>query len=315
MPDLEPAPREGTLRFAHLSDPHLSSLAGVSPWTLRDKRLLGWLSWRRRRQFRHLPEILQRVVDDIDAAAVQHRVVTGDLTQIGLHSELQAARRWLATLGDPSEVTVIPGNHDRYVRDPAQRLEALWEPWLQGDQASPGAPSLRLRGPVAFIGLDSAVASPPAFATGALGEPQLRACADLLAATGRAGYCRIVLIHHAPEPGGDRWRKRLVDAPALTAILRAQGAELVLHGHGHRSRLRLLEREGVSIPIASAPSASARDAEPERRAGWNLVTVRRDPTGVLLTIAARVPGAGEQDLHTFEFPSPAGAEAPASARP
>ena len=45
--------------FAQISDPHLSSLEGVRPGDLLNKRALGYLSWRRKRRFEHRPEVLQ----------------------------------------------------------------------------------------------------------------------------------------------------------------------------------------------------------------------------------------------------------------
>lgn len=295
---LPPAPSTGRLRFAHLSDPHLTRLDGVSPLRLRDKRLLGWLSWTRRRRHRHRPEVLARVTGDVAAAGVDHTVVTGDLTQIGLPAELDAARVWLEALGPPERVTVIPGNHDRYVGDPARHLERAWAPWLAGD--GPGRPALRLRGPVAFLALDSAVASPPAFATGALGADQLARCAALLAAAGRAGWVRVVLVHHAPHPGGDRWRKRLVDAPALARVLEDVGAELVLHGHGHRARVHRLGAGPRGVPVVAASSASMAAEEADRSGGWNLVTVERSAEGTRITVEQRIPGRPDAArVHVF----------------
>jgi 3',5'-cyclic AMP phosphodiesterase CpdA len=295
---LPPAPGSGRLRFAHLSDPHLTRLDGISPLRLRDKRLLGWLSWTRRRRHRHRPEVLARVIGDVAAATVDHTVVTGDLTQLGLPAELDAARAWLEALGPPERVTVIPGNHDRYVEDPTRHLERAWAPWLAGD--GPGRPALRLRGPVAFLALDSAVASPPVFATGAVGADQLARCAALLEAAGKAGWVRVVLVHHAPHPGGDRWRKRLVDAPALARVLEDVGAELVLHGHGHRARVHRLGAGPRSIPAIAAPSASMAAEQADRSAGWNLVTVERSAEGARITVEQRIPGRRDPArVHVF----------------
>jgi len=168
-PSLPPAPERGLLRLAHLSDPHLTSLVGVSPLALRDKRVLGWLSWRKRRRFRHRPEMLARLVDAIRSAGVDHRVVTGDLTHLGLASELDEARDWLASLADAADTTLVPGNHDLYVADPDGAMHARWSPWMRGDDDG-GFPFLRLRGPVALVGLDSAAPSPAGFASGRLGD-------------------------------------------------------------------------------------------------------------------------------------------------
>ena len=84
------------------------------------------------------------------------------------------------------------------------------------------------------------------------------------------------MIHHAPGPGMDKWRKRLVDARALASLLAATGAELILHGHCHESLSRSLPGPQGPIPVLSAPSASATGERGCRAAGYNhlAVTVR-----------------------------------------
>lgn len=288
---LPPAP-EGEFRFAQLSDPHLTSLLGVRPGTLRDKRLLGWLSWRRKRRLRHDPDVLAGLVEDARAQGIEHWAITGDLTHIGLPEELEAARAWLASLGTPAAVSAIPGNHDLYVADPAGRMHASWAPWMRSDDDGDGDgfPWLRLRGPVALIGLDSAWAAGWLMATGELGEAQRQRLDALLDATGRAGYLRIVLIHHAPLPGLDPWRKRLVDAKALAAILERRGAELVMHGHGHALRMHRAEGGGRTLPVLQAPSASASAATGDHRAAWLDYRALREGSTGRIEVLARTPG-------------------------
>ncbi|RLA48224.1 MAG: metallophosphoesterase, partial [Gammaproteobacteria bacterium] len=43
--------------FAQISDPHLSSLEGVHARDLLNKRVFGYLSWRRKRRFEHRAEV------------------------------------------------------------------------------------------------------------------------------------------------------------------------------------------------------------------------------------------------------------------
>lgn len=323
--ELQAAPLDGRFEFAHLTDPHLTSLAAV-PAPLTDKRLLGWLSWQRRRRFRHLPSILAGIVADIDAAGIRTRLLTGDLTQIGLPVEIEAARDWLRSLGDPDDVMLVPGNHDRYVADPRQHLAQTWSPWLRGDEAAisapapapaltadpaPAFPTLRCRGGVALIGLDSAVASPPLLATGRLGAAQLAALQTLLTRTGAAGYARIVLIHHAPLPGLDPWRKRLTDAARLKRVLETAGAELVLHGHGHQGRIEQLPTPRGAIPIVQGSSASSAATDPVHAAAWTHCVVTGDAQRFRVEITRRAPSRQGRPpasaTHVFELPRGSGA--------
>src|SRR6202043_2768068 len=98
--------------------------------------------------------------------------------------EFAPALKWLEGVGAPDRVTVIPGNHDAYVRATQRRFAQLWKPYLDGDDRPGGGivfPLLRRRGPLALISLSSAVPTPPLMATGWLGRARLEAMARLLA--------------------------------------------------------------------------------------------------------------------------------------
>ncbi|MEN9807380.1 MAG: hypothetical protein RL756_1900, partial [Pseudomonadota bacterium] len=53
--------------LAHLSDPHLTTPVVAAPWRLGAKRLLSYLSWARKRRYRHLRTVLDAVIADIRA--------------------------------------------------------------------------------------------------------------------------------------------------------------------------------------------------------------------------------------------------------
>jgi 3',5'-cyclic AMP phosphodiesterase CpdA len=257
---------ENALTFAQLSDPHLSSPEGARWWDLAGKRLLGYLSWRRRRRAEHRAEVLEALRRDLLDVHPEHLVITGDLTQIALPDEFRQARRWLDSLGSPAQVTVVPGNHDAYVPVSWALGLAHWQPYLvsdevPGDEPADSAqnvfPSLRVRGPVAIIGLSSAQPSAPLLATGRLGRGQLARLEILLRQARERGLFRVVLLHHPPLPGEERWRKRLTDAAQLCAVIARQGAELVLHGHRHRAVQSRIEIPGTHVPVFGIPSASA----------------------------------------------------------
>ncbi len=264
--------------LAQISDPHLTSLAGA-PWrTLANKRVLGYLSWRRRRRHVHSPQVLDALRRDPPLADADLIAVTGDLTHVGLPQEYDQAAHWLQTLGDPARVQVIPGNHELYVDLSWTEGLGRWAPYLSGDRGEPVAfPTLRRRGPVAVIGLNSAVATPPFMASGRLGREQLDKLRGLLRQSREAGLCRVILIHHPPVPGTEKWRKRLVDAPELAAVVADEGAELVLHGHSHRWTETALHRGSERVPVIGIPSASALSDDPHRAGAYALFRVWRDP--------------------------------------
>jgi 3',5'-cyclic AMP phosphodiesterase CpdA len=242
--------------LAHLSDPHLGPLPRVRLRELAGKRLMGFVNWYLRRHACHVTEIFEALVRDLEAAQPDHVVVTGDLINIALESEFGAARDWLARLGASDRVTLVPGNHDIYVRATATEAGRVWGACMRGDAADGphSFPFVRRRDGVALIGLSSALPTGPFLASGKLGAAQRTRLADLLPRL--AGQFRVVLIHHPPLG----WRaphKRLTDARQFLGVLGANGAELVLHGHDHRHSLHWVEAGARRIPVVGVPSASA----------------------------------------------------------
>ncbi|UCC57208.1 MAG: metallophosphoesterase [Gammaproteobacteria bacterium] len=283
------------LTFAQLSDPHLSSLENVHWSDLASKRLLGYLSWRKRRRAEHRSEVLESMQRDLRQTAPEHLVITGDLTHISLPDEFRQARDWLESLGTPGDVTVIPGNHDAYVEVPWEKSFAHWQPWMVSDEMpesnrqTPSSetvfPSLRIRGPVAFIGLSSARPSAPFLATGRIGADQLERLGEILELTRRQGLFRVVLLHHPPVPGEEKWRKRLTDADSFCRVIARFGAELVLHGHRHRAVQSRIEIPGTHVPVFGIPSASSSGHQPERAAQYYLYRVGQSDNTWKLDVA------------------------------
>ncbi|MGQ9367800.1 metallophosphoesterase family protein [Azospirillum sp. ST 5-10] len=286
-------------RFAHLSDPHLPLPPGL-PARLRHlagKRLLGFLSWRRKRHRLHLPDVLAALLADVERHAPDHVVVTGDLVNIALPDEFELARLWLEGLGAPERVSVVPGNHDATVAVPWGIGLGRWQPWMTGDGADAGGPAgfpyVRIRGPVAFVGVSTAVPTLPLLATGTVGTAQRARVEAVLNELAARGLFRVVLMHHPPLPVGGGARKGLTDRRAVQGVLARAGAELVLHGHHHRNHRGLLPGPGGrSIPVVGVASASGAEghAHPAR---WIQFTVTaRGEGGWHLAALVRGYGAG-----------------------
>ena len=246
--------------LAHLSDAHIGPLPKVRKRELIGKRLTGYINWRRRGRL-HDMVVLRRIVDDIRARAPDHIAMTGDIVNIGLKAEFPAARAWLETLGGSDDVSFVPGNHDAYVRSAMLHLAETFAPWVEEagvEGALPFAfPYLRRRGPLALIGLSSAIPTAPLLASGALGGAQCAALGSLLAATRQEGLVRVVMIHHPPHLGGARGGRGLRDAPRFEAVVALHGAELVIHGHNHRASLYHLPGPEAPVPVVGVPSCSA----------------------------------------------------------
>jgi hypothetical protein len=138
---------------------------------------------------------------------------------------------------------------------------------------------MRRRGPLALIGLSTAVPSAAFLATGRLGREQIALLAAALER--QREFFRVVLIHHPPISKPARHLKRLVDGADFRAVLAKHGAELVIHGHDHAHSLIELDGPHRRIPVVGAPSASTAAAPPGERdcGGYNLYRIERDPGG------------------------------------
>ncbi len=299
-----------TVVLAQLSDVHLGPMLRPPLRLLTPKRLLGVLNWYRARQREHLPEVALRLAADVVALAPTHIAVTGDMINIGLPAEIERAARWLQRLGTPADVSVIPGNHDIYStvggRNVGVAALAAWGAYMAGDaegakyaETGEAFPFVRVlqrgRTRVALIGLNSAIETQPFFAIGTLGSAQLQRLSRVQDATRRDGLVRVIMLHHPPLVHGATPRHELTDAAALTEILRAHGAELVIHGHNHRRSMTRLPSVHGDIPIVCVPSASigVETSRGENLARAHLFEIEAGEGSVRMTLVGR--GLAEPD--------------------
>lgn len=263
--------------LAHLSDPHLPPLPRPRLSELAGKRVFGYLNWTRNRHKFYRRDVLDTLVSDMLAQTPDHIAVTGDLVNLALEAEFAPSRAWLESVGAPDRVTVIPGNHDAYVRATQHRFAETWASYIAGDDSSDrGAPfpAVRRRGPLVLISVSTAVPTPPLMATGWLGHRQLDALAQILAGFSAEQVFRVLLIHH-PLRSNAR-AKRLTDSSQLLALLKQHGVELVLHGHDHVHSAIWIEGPKGSIPVIGVPSASALAHGRYPAAAYNIFSIRRD---------------------------------------
>ena len=266
--------------LAHLSDPHLPPLPAPRLSELMGKRAFGYLNWTRNRYKYQRRDVLDALVTDMNAQAPDHIAVTGDLVNLALVAEFAPARAWLEAVGPSDRVSVVPGNHDAYVRATQDRFVKTYSDYLSSDDASGGSnafPFLRRRGPLALIGVSSAVPTPPLMATGWLGSSQLAALDRLLSGLRAEPLFRVLLVHHPLR--SDAAAKRLTDSDELLALLKKHGVELVLHGHDHVHSTIRVEGPERTIPVIGVSSASALAHGRYPAAGYNLFSIARDGAG------------------------------------
>jgi len=259
--------------LAHLSDPHLAPLPPPAWRELIGKRITGYINWRRKRRFIHDPAALAAIVADMKAQKPDHIAVTGDIANIALPQEFVRGRDWLESLGQAADVSYVPGNHDAYVPSAAADAARQWGAFMNSDVGAGGFPYVRRRGPLALIGLSTAVPTAPFLATGSLGDKQVAALAAILNNLKNENLFRVLMIHHPPVTQSSR-HKRLLDAPALLRVIAAHGADLLIHGHDHLHMLNWLEGpNGASVPSVGVPSASAAPGSDHDNAAYHLYSI------------------------------------------
>jgi 3',5'-cyclic AMP phosphodiesterase CpdA len=283
MSFVKPGTACSAFTLIHISDFHLCRPTGVSFSRFLNKRAFSYLSWKVRRRREHRLEILRALIQTVQATTFDHIAVTGDLTQLALPAEFEQARLHLQDLGPPENVFVVPGNHDALVPTAWEDGYARWAAHMAPDSAGTGPPAffptLRIRGPVALIGISTAWPTRPLSASGCIGAVQLARCADVLSETARRNLYRVVLIHHPPLPDAVSFHKRLTDAESFLPLIRQHGAELILHGHSHRRSRADLPGPAGSVPVLGVSSASASSRDSLHQAVFRIFRINRTSAG------------------------------------
>jgi len=292
--------------LAHLSDPHLGPIPEARLSELLGKRFFGMMNWigARRRNFG--ASTLGPLMADLEQQAPNHTCVTGDLVNVSLPAEFDTGATFLASLGEPADVSVVPGNHDAYVRSAMHYHLEHWAPFLSGDDTHPHTPVdvdafpyVRRRGPLAVVGVSTAVPTAVFLASGEAGDGQLKRLKTLLAALKAEGLFRAVMIHHPPV-GSRPFHRDLRDAAAVRAVLAEAGAELVMHGHDHRASLGHIEAVDGAIPVVGVPSASAGPDDDRGAGAYALYRISGGPGAWRCEMERRGYAPGEERVQTRE---------------
>jgi 3',5'-cyclic AMP phosphodiesterase CpdA len=283
------------VRIAHISDLHLLSLEGAVPRRLFNKRITGYANLKLRRGSVHKPFAARAVAAKIRADGYDHVVITGDMTNLALEQEFEVVLRFLEEdlALPPDRVSVVPGNHDAYTRGAyrSRRFQHYLADYMTNDlpeaAGSPqiGAfPYVRLRGPVAIIGVSSAVPRPPLIAAGYLGTAQRMALRSMLEHA-EVKQRMVVLLQHHPWKNPARRVKALMeglrDADEVQAAVASIEGGLALHGHLHRRIRGTVGR----LEMIGSTSASLLHDDPDRVAGFNGYEI--DDNGVITSIHAK----------------------------
>jgi 3',5'-cyclic AMP phosphodiesterase CpdA len=265
-------------RLAHISDLHLSPLPKVRLTELLSKRITGYVNWHRHRKAFHQISVLNTLMSEMNKKDINHLAITGDLVNLATTSEILGAKQWLEKNCPIETTSLVPGNHDAYVPGAFNRAMKEWKPWVTGDNhaASDVFPYMKVRGPLAIIGLSTSNATMPFRATGNFSKKQSVAASKLLMQAKEQNLFRVILIHHPPYKGATHPMKRMYGVENFQNMLDQTGAELVLHGHTHLNTKFDLDTKNGKVPIIGISSATQTHGDKKPIAGFNLFEISQD---------------------------------------
>ena len=243
----------------HISDLHFHSY----PQKLSEfnaKRILGATNLLIRRAREFPLKRAKLLVDRIQDMNCDHLVISGDMTQLSLEREFSLAREILEPLlAQPERVTIIPGNHDRYVRQPSGT-----DLFTQYFGEFFGTNELHVRNlnqEWVIVGWDSAHHNDWITAAGTVKGSTIKATETLLKSYPEK--TNFIIANHYPLTFPEDWKfdrsHELYNlVPVRNWILQNSQIRLYLHGHIHLNWLHRLPRDSAPelLLVNSAASCS-----------------------------------------------------------
>lgn len=243
----------------HISDLHFHRLPRrVGAYA--SKRLLGAANLVLRRHRLFPVARAERLVQRLQRMDWAHLLITGDLTHLGTAEEFALARKVLEPLLErgPEAVTVLPGNHDRYVREPGGA--GTFEEYF-GEYAGQG--ELRTRQLTEHWWLaawDSAEPAGWSSAAGRVRQETLTATDTWMA--GLPAGARVIVANHYPVffPAPHRYKRShdLVNQEAVADWLLNHPVRLYLHGHIHHNWVHTVDGRHGPLTVVNSASSTQR---------------------------------------------------------
>lgn len=191
---------------------------------------------------------LEKIVSEINVGQYDFAVVTGDVTNTGLDTELVTVHRILSGLTIP--LHIVPGNHEtNWSESACQTFLRLWG----NDRFTFSA------GPYLFIGFNTGPFLK--MGDGHVKEEDVRWLQQTLAREA-AGKTVISLSHYPLGDGLDNWYE-------VTDVLKQYNTRLVLCGHGHH--LSRYNFDGLPGIMGRSALITGSDIP-----GYNILVLRQD---------------------------------------
>ena len=232
----------------------------------------------------HDPVIVAAVEREVDKAAADLVIISGDFTQRARTEQFQEACAFLERLRDAGhEVLAVPGNHDvplydvlRRFLSPLTRYRRFVDDTLCPFHQLPGA---------AVLGINTARSL--TIKDGRINREQIDHIRDIFSKV-PAGHARILVTHHPlfalpVNDGGELGEAIGRQELALDAVNEI-GVDLLLAGHNHRASTYhardLVTRAGGALVVQAGTATSVRTREEEQ--SFNIIEVDGDTVTVAL---------------------------------
>ena len=276
------------MKLAHFSDIHITHFPLSGKPAL--KRLAAVASYSlagRGRHFRGSDERITKLLEDVDSQSVDHALCTGDLTGVSTEAEFaKVAELFGSRLKQPERYTVIPGNHDRYVRGATGLFEQHFSALSEGAKF----PFLKhVTSEVSIVAIDVARPTSLIDSSGLCGPKQRDALLGILTDASLKGRFVVLALHYGllrAEGQRDARPHGLRDDLEVTALIDRDDVslDLVLHGHMHRPYV-VKTKKRTSICVGSAT-----DLHVKQGCGYHVYEI--DPAEHRVKISRRSWNAG-----------------------
>ena len=243
----------------HISDLHFHSY----PQKLSEfnaKRILGATNLLIRRAREFPLNRAKLLVERIQKMDWDHLVISGDITQLSLEKEFSLAREILDPLLIKSErVTVIPGNHDRYINqhDGTDLFSKYFGEFFGKNEVHVS----KINQKWVLVGWDSAHPNDLRTAAGTVKRSTIQATEKLL--KNLPDQTNLIVVNHFPLTFPEDWKfdrsHELYNLmPVRNWILKNSPIRLYLHGHIHLNWFHRLPRDSAPelLLVNSAASCS-----------------------------------------------------------
>lgn len=249
--------------IVHLSDLHINSYPkNLHEWS--SKRAVGALNLFLQKKKHYPVERAEKLINILQNLHWDHLVISGDLTYLSLEQGFRKVRRILEPLlGIPEKVTIVPGNHDRYVAAACQPdlFQRTFDPFVfKGEMRSSGIGTQQLTEQWHLISWDSTHPNNWITSSGTVRRETLLATEAYIQA--QSASARFIITNHYPVwfPPGETIHPRheLYNLAYARHWVQQQPQVMIyLHGHVHRNWYHVLSRDGNPLHMVNSASSTA----------------------------------------------------------